>query len=171
MFGPVSTVWGLSAHGRRPVWGLLAASVGSLGGALASQFIGGLAPCVLCIWQRWPWLVVGLAMLAALRVPVAAQNRLLALAAAALLVGAGIAGFHVGVEQGWWAGTAECVGGAPTPDSVEALRAQLFAKPAPRCDRPAWLLFGVSMAGWNFALSLALALFAAGVVGARRGQA
>ena len=35
----------------------LIATLGSaalLGGAFAFQYIGGLAPCALCLWQRWP---------------------------------------------------------------------------------------------------------------------
>ena len=28
--------------------------VGLLGGAIGSQYFGGLHPCEMCIWQRWP---------------------------------------------------------------------------------------------------------------------
>ena len=28
--------------------------LGLLGGALGSQYIGGLYPCEMCYWQRWP---------------------------------------------------------------------------------------------------------------------
>lgn len=35
----------------------LAGSAGLLLGALAFQYIGGMAPCALCIWQRWPHVV------------------------------------------------------------------------------------------------------------------
>jgi disulfide bond formation protein DsbB len=139
---------------------LLAASAALLGGALAFQYLGGLAPCVLCVWQRYAHgAVIGL-MLVALYVPPRAVPALVAVAAAALLVGAGIAFFHIGVEQHWWQGTAECgssVGGA---GSIEELRARLMAQPIVRCDEISWSLFGLSMAGYNFILSVVLAGFA-----------
>jgi disulfide bond formation protein DsbB len=72
-----------------------------------------------------------------------------------MLIGAGIAGFHVGVEQQWWAGTAECGGLTGQAKTVEELKAQLFATPVTRCDAVAWSLFGISMAGWNLIVSAA----------------
>jgi disulfide bond formation protein DsbB len=120
--------------------------------ALLSQYVGGLQPCVLCIWQRWPYvaaIVFGIAGLALARRP-AALRVLLALAGAAFLVSAGIAVFHVGVEQHWWQGTSECgssLSGAQM--SLEELKAMLEAAPVVRCDEVAWSLFGISMAGYN----------------------
>ncbi len=78
----------------------------------------------------------------------------------AFLVGAGLAAFHVGVEQHWWAGTAECGANFGPAGSVEELRRRLLAQAVVRCDEVAWSLFGISMAGYNFLLSLALAVFA-----------
>ncbi len=140
-----------------------------LGTALAFQHIGGLAPCVLCYWQRYPyWAAIPLAAAAAL---VAGANRrlaaaLLALAAIVLVADAGIAAFHVGVEFKWWEGTAQCGGTRAPSGSLEELRARLLAAPIVRCDEPAWTLFGVSMAGYNFFAALALAAVAA--LGAKR---
>ncbi|MBI3504873.1 MAG: disulfide bond formation protein B [Proteobacteria bacterium] len=135
-----------------------------LGGALAFQHLGGLAPCVLCYWQRYPyWVAIPLAALAGIyagdRRPLAAG--LLALAALALVGDAAIAAFHVGVEHKWWEGTAECGGTRPMSGSLEELRARLLAAPLVRCDEPAWTLFGISMAGYNFLAALALAALAA----------
>jgi disulfide bond formation protein DsbB len=145
----------------RPAAGLiLLASAALLLGALAFQYLGGYAPCILCYWQRYAHAAAALLAGAALLVPRAAAW-LLAGAALALLGGAGIAGFHVGVEQHWWAGTAECgsaIGGAA---SIEELRARLLARPVVRCDEVPWALFGISMAGYNFLLSLGLGAFAA----------
>ena len=97
-----------------PLLATLTAALGiaMLGGAFAFQHWGGLAPCVLCIYQRWPWVAVILlgSLAVVFRRRPAAAHTLLGLAALAMLVGAGIAGFHVGVEQYWWAGTAECSG-------------------------------------------------------------
>lgn len=142
----------------------LIAGVGCLmlAGALAFQHLGDLAPCALCIDQRKAWgAVIALGILAVAfegKSRIAVALLCLALAGAAALAGAGIAGFHVGVEQGWWAGTAECGTGFSGFGSgdVADLRDQLLARPVVRCDEIAWSMLGVSMAGWNGLISLAV---------------
>ena len=91
----------------RQTLALLAAagSAGLLLGALAFQYLGGLAPCVLCIWQRWPHVV---ALVFAGLYLWRGHGALAALAGLAALTSAGIGMFHVGVEQGWWDGLAQC---------------------------------------------------------------
>lgn len=134
------------------------AGIAALGGALLSQYVGGLQPCALCIWQRWPWGIVIVLSLAALLVSGRARTALVALTGLTVLGGAGVALFHVGVEQGWWTGLESCgatTGGAATLDE---LRAQILAAPVVRCTDVAWEMFGVSMAGYNFLISLAVAL-------------
>jgi disulfide bond formation protein DsbB len=141
---------------------LTLASAAILGGAFAFEYIGGLAPCILCWYQRYPHMVaivLGLAAIALADVKPAAAT-LIALIGVALVVGAGIAAFHVGVEQHWWEGTAECGSTIGGGNDLEALRRQLLNQPIVRCNEVAWSLFGISMAGYNFLLSLALAAFA-----------
>ena len=142
---------------------LMLASIAVLGTALASQYFGGLQPCVLCVYQRLPYVAVIAIAAAALFLPPGPRAVALGLAGLALLTGTGIAVFHVGVEQHWWQGTAEC-GSAAAADSLEALRAQVLTAPTVRCDEVAWSFLGISMAGYNALVSLALAgasLFAA----------
>jgi len=136
-------------------------------GALAFQHWGGLQPCVLCLWQRWPHVVaiaLGLTGMYLVRQGnVGGRERRRAglvtlVAGLALLVTAGIGVFHVGVEQQWWEGTAACGTTGPVGASAAALRDQLLAAPVVRCDEIAWKLFGISMAGWNALISAALAL-------------
>ncbi|MFN3972661.1 MAG: disulfide bond formation protein B [Gemmobacter sp.] len=124
-------------------------------GALAFQYIGGLHPCVLCIWQRWPHLAAVLIGLVALMLP----GRVLPLlGAGAALATAGIGAYHAGVEWGWWEGLASCSAGSIAGLSVEDLLNPNVAVGAPvRCDAVAWSLAGLSMAAWNVVLSLALA--------------
>ena len=141
---------------------LLIASAGSLLAAFFFQYVVGLQPCILCIWQRWPYAVVIALTILALTVASRApklQAALLALCGVALLFGGGVAVFHVGVEQHWWTGTPGC-GVTATANSIEALRAQIMAAPVVRCDQVAWSLFGISMAGYNILISLALAAVA-----------
>ncbi|MEH6773997.1 MAG: disulfide bond formation protein B [Cereibacter changlensis] len=132
-----------------------AGSAALLLGAFAFQYLGGMPPCQLCIWQRWPHAVALAAGLIALEAP----SRLLAwLGAAGALVSAGIGAFHVGVEQGWWAGLASCSGGSLAGVSVEdLLNPAVDVAQVVRCDAIAWQMLGVSMAGWNVIASVLLA--------------
>lgn len=134
-----------------------------LGAALLSQYVGGLQPCVLCVYQRWPYvatILLGLAAGWAVRRSRRAAGGLLALAGLAFLIGGGVAAFHVGVEQGWWQGTSSCGATGGAPASLADLKAQVLAAPVVRCDDVAWSLLGISMAGYNLLVSLALAGFA-----------
>lgn len=131
--------------------------------AFLFEHVGGLAPCELCWYQRYAYFAVLAMALPALifcrRSGV--MPPLLASAALVLLIGAGIAGYQVGVELSWF--ESSCA--TPiTGTTIEELRASLLAAPVVRCDEVAWSMWGISMAGWNALLSLALgvaALYAA----------
>ena len=69
--------------------------------------------------------------------------------------------YHVGVEQHWFAGPTACTASGGGASSIDALRAQLLGKQPVMCDQVQWSLLGISMAGWNFLASLALAGFCA----------
>ncbi|MFZ4110852.1 MAG: disulfide bond formation protein B, partial [Polymorphobacter sp.] len=77
----------------------------------------------------------------------------LALAALVVLTGAGIAVFHVGVEQHWWQGITKCAATLSSGSNVDVM-AQILAQPLVRCDAIPWSLFGISMAGWNAMVSI-----------------
>lgn len=142
-----------------PALMVLAAGITALSVAFGSQHFGGLQPCELCVLQRWPW---GAGILFALLAVVIAPARrgFLALAALSVAVSAGIAAFHVGVEQGWWEGLAGCSAGA-TPETLEQLRALVSKAPVVRCTDIPWQALGLSMAGWNFVAAAATAAFGA----------
>ncbi len=135
----------------------LLAPVGLLGGALASQYLGGLHPCEMCYWQRWPHAAA--ILLAAAAFHLAAPARLLtALAALAIAVSGAIGVFHAGVELGWWEGLTRCTaGGALSLD-------ELMNVPLVRCDQVQWSWLGISMAGWNAILSLGSAAVITGLL-------
>ena len=154
----------MTASARLPLF-VLVASLGALATALTAQYWGGLHPCILCLYQRWPYGVAIALAVVALALGRSMRGWVVGLAGVAFLVGAGIAAFHVGVEQGWWQGTAQC-GDAGTPNSIEALRAQIMAAPVVRCTDIAWQLGGISMAGFNLIASLVLAAIT--LTGARR---
>ncbi len=122
--------------------------------ALAFQFIGGLEPCQLCIWQRWPHLLASGAGLAFL---IARFRAFGLLAAVALIAGAAIAFYHSGVEQGIWEGPATC--SASGIDALAGANLLDFTQPVNiiSCGEIAWSWLGLSMATWNGLASLVLA--------------
>lgn len=145
------------------------AALGALGAALISQFAFDLEPCVLCIYQRVPYAAV--LFLGAVGIWVTMINRahLAVLTGLVFAAGAGVALYHVGVEQHWWPSAAGCGGVTDIPANFENFRAGLRdLKPVKPCDEIDWTLFGVSMATYNMAVSLGLAavcLFAARRIG------
>tara|TARA_R110000782_G_scaffold182437_6_gene272759 strand:- start:103078 stop:103575 length:498 start_codon:yes stop_codon:yes gene_type:complete len=134
-----------------------------LGGALVSQYIGGLYPCEMCMWQRWPHLVAIFFALDAIalrtRPPLSALFA--GLAAFAIAVSGAIGAFHAGVEYGWWEGLTACSVIA-TGGTAQDMLDSIMAAPLTRCDVAPWSLFGISLAGYNAIVSLgAAALIAA----------
>lgn len=132
-------------------------------GALAFQYLGGLPPCAMCIWQRWPHLAAILIGLIAWQFGL---RGLAYLGAVALLITAGIGFFHAGVEQMWWEGPSTCTSGSIQGLTTEQLMEQIQNAPLVRCDEIQWSLLGLSMAAWNGVISLGLA--GLWLVGARR---
>ena len=133
----------------------LLAAAGSLGmllAALAFQFIGDLAPCPMCIWQRWPHVVAVLAGGIALVTPLGAW-----LGALAMLVNAGLSLYHTGVERAWWEGPDTCTTAPIGGLSPDELFNQIMEAPLVRCDEIAWEFLGLSMASWNGLVCLGLA--------------
>lgn len=136
---------------------IAAGSAFALATALVTQFGFGYAPCELCIWQRWPYVVAIVLGIVGWKVRSRADATAFVLVGVtlAVMIDAGIAGFHVGVEQGWWQGLAGC-GASGGADSLDDLRAQIMAAPLVRCTDVAITVLGLSMAAWN-------GLFAAGL--------
>jgi disulfide bond formation protein DsbB len=124
---------------------------------LLSQYWGGLAPCELCLTERWPWdVAIVIALVAAMVGSPPALPWVALLLAAVFAVGSGLAFYHVGVEQHWFAGPSACTAAVGAPGTLDALRAQLMHQQPVRCDEPAWTLFGISLAGWNLLASLVM---------------
>jgi disulfide bond formation protein DsbB len=123
-------------------------------GAFAFQYLGGMAPCKLCIWQRYPHAAaIGIGALA-LMLPGRALPLLGTLAA---ITSAGLGLYHTGVERGFWDGPASCSAAPPGALSADALFDQIMAAPLVRCDEVPWELFTLSMASWNAIASLGFA--------------
>ena len=135
---------------------LILVGVGALTAAFTAQFVFGLEPCVLCLYQRVPFAIsIVLGAIGLWRPRYLAA--MFALAVAAFAINAGIAVYHVGVEQHWWASAVGCGGKLVTQASVADLMTSLNTKPAKACDAVDWTMFGISMAGWNIVFSAGLA--------------
>jgi disulfide bond formation protein DsbB len=129
-----------------------------MAGALGSQYIGGLHPCEMCHWQRWPhYAAIAIALLAFAAKP-PARNVMVALAALAILTSGGIGVFHAGVEYHWWAGP-PCSANGAGATLEEIMRAPLI-----RCDQPQWSILGISLAGFNALFSFVGGIAILGIV-------
>ena len=133
---------------------LALAAIAILASVFVMQYGFGLAPCRMCIWQRWPFAALAvIGLIGAFVWP----RVMLSIAVAVLLVSIGLGGYHVGVEQGLIPLPAGCstVGEA---GSVEELKAMLKAAP-PSCNQVTANFFGLSLATWNVVASAILAIF------------
>ena len=118
-----------------------------LGGALFSQYVGGLYPCEMCYWQRWPHGAAILLAIGAFVSPSRARPLVL-LAALAIFISGAIGVYHAGVEIGWWEGITVC-----TTNGAASLE-DILKVPLVRCDQVQWAFLGLSLAAWNAILSI-----------------
>lgn len=150
----MKTLWPL-IRGKTAGYLATLGSAGILAGAFGFQYIAGLSPCALCLWQRWPHAA---AILIGLAFYLLGWRILAWLGALAALATSGLGMYHVGVEQGWWLGPSTC-----SASGARALRGQdlvdsIMNAPLVLCDDIAWQMLGVSMAGWNAIASLGFAV-------------
>ena len=142
---------------RRTLIAIAAAgSAALLLAAWGFQYLGGLAPCKMCIWQRYPHGVAVVLGVLAFAFPGIRPLPLMGALAAATTAGVGV--FHAGVEQGWWEGPSTCTSGDVGGLSQQDLFDQIMTAPLARCDEIPWEMFGLSMAGWNAVASAGLVL-------------
>lgn len=136
-----------------------------MGGALISQYGFGLYPCEMCWWQRYPHIAAIVLALLALTIRGKGAGDL-AVILAAICIGASglIGGFHAGVEYGWWKGVTSCATVASGGDPLDAI----MNAPVIRCDVAPWSLLGISLAGFNFLLSMGGAVLVFALLGKGR---
>ena len=147
-------------NGFRATAAVTAAAAAILATVFTAEFGFGLLPCALCYVQRVPYVAIVLLGALALMPAVDARSRRVVLfhLAALFLLTAGWGAYHAGVEWHWWAGPDTCVGrvGAVSPDDMLSALSQ---RGGPMCDEPAFVLFGLSLAGYNALAAAALAAF------------
>jgi len=147
----------------RALW-ILIVALATLAAVWILQTVG-YRPCELCLTERYAFYCS--APLAALTAVLAARGAVLwarigfAALALAFLANAALSGYHAGVEYHFWPGPTACSGAMIGPIDVNDLLKAAQATPEPRCDEAALSIFGLSLAGWDMAVSAALALYAA----------
>jgi disulfide bond formation protein DsbB len=129
--------------------------LGLLGGALGSQYLGGLHPCEMCYWQRWPHGAAILFAALAFTVPAnSSRSTNLTLAAALAIAISGVIGvYHAGVEAKIFEGFTTCTAIGKGMSTADLLK-QISRAPLVRCDEVQFRFLGISLAGWNAILSL-----------------
>jgi disulfide bond formation protein DsbB len=129
-----------------------------LGGAIGSQYLGGLSPCEMCMWQRWAHVLAIFFALDAIALrsrPLISTG--LVISSALMIAASGVIGvFHAGVEYHWWQGLTACSTANMGGSAQDALDA-IMSTPLIRCDAAQWTLGGISLAGFNALFSLGAA--------------
>lgn len=143
-----------------------------LGGALGSQYIGGLYPCEMCWWQRYPHAAAIILAALAFTGPAKSDRSrtLMLLAALAIAISGAIGVYHAGVELKIFEGFTTCTSTVRAASTADLLK-ELMKVPLVRCDQVQWSFLGISLAGWNAILSLsgAAAIAWLTVTGGRKG--
>jgi disulfide bond formation protein DsbB len=137
---------------------ILIVALTSLSVSLIAEHLFDKEPCILCLYQRAPFLITGLLAITVLCLK-SSSNLIpitFMLCALIYLLGTGIATYHVGIEQHWW--SSGCSGNLNQNVTLEQLRASLMQKAIKSCDDADWVLFGISMATYNVFFSSALGL-------------
>ncbi len=141
--------------------GMLAggASLALLLGALTFQYVGGLLPCLMCHWQRWPHIaaaligLIGIVLIFAGLLPRSLARPMAIFAIAALALSGLIGIYHAGIEWDLWEGLSFCTPRDFNPADLSGPNAFRVVP----CDVAAWRLFGISLAGYNALFSLGAA--------------
>ncbi len=156
------------ARGWRPgaaATAIFALSLATLLGAWYFQYVLGYEPCHLCLEQRIPYyVIIPLSLIVAGAARARAPRTLvgfgLVVLGIAALCGAALGAYHAGIEWGFWPGPTDCTGSLSDLKSGGSLFDQLNSIRVVPCDRAAWRFLGISLAGYNVLISLAMAGFA-----------
>ncbi len=131
------------------------ASLALILGAYSFEHIGGLYPCKLCLWQRYPHFLNILLIFLFYFFP---KKSFVLVASMSMLTSTILALYHVGVEKKLWLGPNSCSNSSIEGLSTDQLLEQIMNAPLVRCDEVAWDFVNISMAGWNGIFSLILFL-------------
>jgi disulfide bond formation protein DsbB len=144
---------------------IAAIAAATLAGAWFFQLVLDIKPCPLCLEQRYAYylalpLAALLAFLAARGAPRHVLMAGFVILLAATLANAWLGGYHAGVEWQFWPGPTDCSGPLVDFGKAGGLLEQLDKVKVVRCDEVQWRFLGLSLAGYNVLISLAMAAIA-----------
>lgn len=128
--------------------------------AFFAQYFMNLPPCPLCIFQRIPYSLIILFTAVTLAAPKLRPYFFWPILLS-LLLSVFLSGYHTLVEKGLAEPSSFCSVETPIPThlSIEEIKEFLYKKPIENCSKPTLVIFGLSMAEWNFCFSAFLSLF------------
>ena len=146
--------------------GVVLVAAATLAGAWFFQLVLEILPCPLCLEQRYAYyFAVPFGVLVAFAAAKGAPRPLLLLGLGILvlaaLANAGLGTYHAGVEWGFWPGPTDCTGPVGNLGSAGNLLERLDKVKVIRCDEVQFRFLGISLAGYNALISLAMAAIAA----------
>lgn len=139
----------------------LAAAAFMLAAAHAFETFAFLLPCPLCLRQREVyWAVVAMSVTALVLWQVRQNPRFILtiniMLGLVFLTGAVVAAYHAGVEYKFWPAPSGCTASVVDMNAIDLSNLN-ERQGAPSCTDDPWKgRYGLSMAGWNAAISLAL---------------
>lgn len=145
----------------------------TIAGAWGSQLFGGLVPCELCLEQRlaYYWGLPLLALILVLwnRLPRVVFYTAMGIAIAVFAWGLYMAAYHAGVEYGFWPGPTACTGTgvAVSFDDLQNINATRVVS----CDAVQFRFLGITLAGYNTLILLAIIAMLVGAMLVRRRSA
>ena len=131
--------------------GVGACSLALILGALGFQYLGGLQPCEMCHWQRWPH--IGAAIVGLLGGGFLPRRHAVPVVMTAILLVAvsGLIGlYQTGMQYHILQGPQAC-----TVDHAYVLGSNMPVEA--RCDIPTWFFLGLAMPAWNAIFSFLIA--------------
>jgi len=134
--------------------------------ALVAQYAFGLAPCNLCVIQRYPYgIVIALSAFGLLMAKKSIRISVISmcLIGVTFLANSVIAFYHTGVEQKWWESFLQGCAVPKLSDNIEEMMAQIKATTeVVRCDEIPWSdpIFNLSMANYNVLFCAGLGVIA-----------
>ena len=134
---------------------MLGIGIASLTLAFIVEYLMHLAPCPLCVYQRLPFLMLICVSICAIQDNSKVWfNWYIASFIAAIF----LAGYHTGVERGIFEMSSFCKPAISIPDNlaVADFKKMLESISAAQCDKPALVVFTLSMTEWNLLLNIFL---------------
>ncbi len=138
-------------------------SLTAVGAALYSEAFLGLEPCILCVYQRFPFALAFFLSLFGLtmRKKPKAVAAIYSFTGITFFVNSCLAFYHTGVEQKWWISAFEGCAVHFEDEGEKSILENILSAPTASCADIPWQdpIIGLSMANYNVILCLGLFVF------------